>query len=191
MIRPRVSALAFSGALLIAALSAGPASGTTILAEHYSGTDSYSYTCGAITVDVDVTFSGVAHIRVGSGKDATAFFAHDNYEVTEVHTASTGEVLILSANGLFQETRATRVDDSPVGEVWFAFSSVNAGQPFVVSDADGNVLIRDRGTIRETIVFNTEGDDVPGGIFIESVSLEVAGPHPVFFDGFDPCDYFG
>ena len=120
-----------------------------------------------------------------AGSLQTAFFDHNQYWWSEKHTnLTTGEVIYLSANGLFQETRAV-----PLGGTLFMFSSVNAGQPFVIRDAAGNVLLRDRGAIKETVVFDTEGDDVPGGIFIESVSLSVAGPHSGI--GFDTCDILG
>lgn len=184
MRRPRSIALALVIASLSTLALSGSASATVVFQEHYSGTDSFSYDDCGPTVDVEVTFSGVAHIRVGKGKDDSAFFAHDNYTYQEVHTSATGAVLVISGNGLFQETRATRIE----GDV-FMFSSVNSGQVFTVTDDEGTVLIRDRGTIRETIVFDTLGDDVPGGIFIESVSFILAGPHPGFY--FDLCSVLG
>ena len=180
----RVTALSILAGSTAILLAVGSVSAAVIEAEHYAGTDAFSYTCGAVTVNVDVEFSGVAHFRVGKGPDAGAFFVHDNYEVREVHTASNGEVLVIEADGLFQETKATRLS----GNV-FEFNSVNAGQPFIVHDGDGNLVLRDRGVIRETIVFDTLGDDTPGGTFIESVAFEVSGPHPGLL--FDPCSLLG
>ncbi|MFL5775430.1 MAG: hypothetical protein ACJ76W_04065 [Chloroflexota bacterium] len=60
----------------------------------------------------------------------------------------------------------------------FEFTSINSGQPFVVRDSDGNLVMRDRGVIREVIQFDTLGDDVPGGEFVTGVSFSVSGPHP-------------
>ena len=71
----------------------------------------------------------------------------------------------------------------------FTFSSVLAGQPFKVTDEDGRVLLRDRGVIRETILFDTLGDDMPGGTFIDSVEFSVSGPQPGLL--FDPCSLLG
>lgn len=184
MLTLRRFAIAFAAALLTVAGIAAPASATVIDREHYSGTDSFSYDDCGPTVNVEVTFSGVAHLRVGKGNDESAFFLHDNYEYREVHTSETGAVLIVSGNGMFQEVRATREQ----GNV-FLFTAVNSGQVFTVTDSDGNVLARDRGTIRETIRFNTEGDGVPGGIFIEQVAFELRGPHPGF--EFDLCSILG
>ena len=54
-------------------------------------------------------------------------------------------------------------------------------------DASGRVLLRDRGAIRETYLFDTEGDAVPGGIFLEKLSLRVSGPHPGFVTDEEFC----
>jgi len=165
-------------------LVAGPASATMFVQERYSGTDAFSYDCAGVNIDVEVEFSGTAHIRAGKGKDEGAFFAHDNYAYREVHTSGTGAVLVISGNGLFQETTATRVTGTT-----FMFTAINSGQVFTVTDGDGTVLVRDRGTVRETILFDTTGDDVPGGIFLGSVEFSVSGPHPGLF--FDTCDLLG
>ena len=46
----------------------------------------------------------------------------------------------------------------------------------------GRVVLRDRGVIRETYLFDTLGDDTPGGMYIEQLGLRVSGPHPLFVD---------
>ena len=118
----------------------------------------------------------MAHLRVGKGDLATAFFLHDNYSYLETWTRrDTGEWITLGANGVFNETKAT-----PVEGTIFEFTSVNAGQPFTVWDSDGNVVVRDRGVVREVLQFDTLGDDVPGGEFITGVSFTLHGPHPGF-----------
>jgi hypothetical protein len=51
----------------------------------------------------------------------------------------------------------------------------------------GAVVLRNRGVIRTTILFDTLGDDTPGGVTLEELDVSVAGPHPGFFmdeDGF-------
>jgi len=137
--------------------------------------------CG-FPIHVDGLQQGKVHIRQGTGKDATAFFAHDQYAFQEVWTnTDTNAYFVVSGNGLFNEVKATQVSGSI-----FEFRSVNSGQPFTVTDSNGNVVIRDRGTIQETILFDTLGDDVPGGNEIELVSDKVHGPHPGFF--VDICD---
>jgi hypothetical protein len=176
--------LAITVGAVLALVAASTVSATMYVSEKYAGEDAYSYDDCGFWIDVAVTFSGTAHIRTGKGKDATAFFLHDNYEYREAHTRrDTGETFILSGNGVFQETKGTRIE----GTV-FEFTSVNAGQPFVVTDSDGNLLVRDRGVIRETLQFDTLGDDTPGGEFVAEISFEVHGPHPGL--DFDGCALF-
>jgi hypothetical protein len=164
---------------------AAPVSATIYSNDRYSGTYDFSYTCGSDTIVGSGTYGGQEIIRTGKGSLQTAFFDHNKYWWSETHTNLTsGKTISISANGLFQETKAI-----PLGGTLFMFSSVSAGQPFVVRDAAGNVILRDRGAIKEVVVFDTTGDNVPGGIFIESVSLSVAGPHPGM--SFDTCSILG
>jgi hypothetical protein len=182
----RTLVVAVAAAAAAIAMIAAPVSATVILREHYAndyGPDSF-HNCG-FWIDISGHNHGTAHLRVGSGKLESAFFLHDNFAFVETWTRrDTGDFLTVSGNGIFQETHATRVD----GNV-FTFSSINAGQPFVVRDSSGALVLRDRGVIRETILFDTLGDDKPGGAFIESLSFEVAGPHPGL--DFDPCALLG
>ena len=48
-------------------------------------------------------------------------------------------------------------------------------------------MLRDRGAITTTYLFDTLGDDVPGGDFIEELDVRISGPHP----GFGPPDCAG
>jgi hypothetical protein len=164
------------------ALAAIPAAATQFeKTAPYSDPYSFDPDCG-FPIQVDGLQMGRFHIRQGKGKDATAFFAHDQYSFQEVWTnTDTGAYFTVSGNGLFNEVKATQVEGSV-----FTFRSVNSGQPFIVKDSSGNVVLRDRGTIQETILFDTGGDNVPGGTFIDLISDAVHGPHPGFF--VDVCD---
>ena len=179
--RRRALALAFGAILLM--LTVAPVSATIYSRERYGGTDAFSYECGdGNWIDVQAEFGGIFTIRAGKNGDEDAFFAHDNFWWHEIHTnrLAPERWIELSGNGNFEETRATRVSGSI-----FLFDSVLAGQPFMVRDSSGDVILRDSGAIRETILFDTLGDDTPGGEFIESVSFSVAGPHPGLF--YDTC----
>lgn len=168
------SRLAVLGVAACVAVGAAPAGATVYEKGHYSDTFSFSYDNCGFEVEVAEEFSGVFRIREGKGKDDGAFFAHDNYAYRQVHTnPDTGEFFVVTGDANFNETRATRV----AGNV-FEFDSVDAGQPFTVTDSDGNVILRDRGVVRETIQFDTKGDDVPGGTFVKEVSFASGGPHP-------------
>jgi hypothetical protein len=183
--RRRTFVAVLTGAMLALTFVAGTANATLYERERYSNDYTFAFDDCGFWVDGAGHNEGIFQIRTGKGNDASAFFAHDNYEFSEVWTRrDTGDYITVSGNGLFQETRATRVS----GTI-FSFSSINAGQPFVVHDSDGNLVLRDRGVIRETILFDTLGDATPGGEFIEDVSFSVGGPHPGL--DFDPCALLG
>ena len=180
----RVRLLSPAVAVVACLLVAGSAMASVGFRDRYSNDYAFTYDCGGTEISVVGHSEGLFFVRIGKGDRDTAFFAHDNYAFSETHTNPDGDVLVISGNGLFQETKAV-----PLGNNEFAFSAVNSGQPFTVRDEAGNLLVRDRGTIRATIVFDTQGDDVPGGIFVEEVSVSVAGPHDGL--GFDTCDILG
>lgn len=172
--RRRHRLVAVVGAAVLVLTLALPASASMFVRERYSGSDAFSYDdCGTV-VDVTVEFGGLFQIRTGTGDDASAFFAHDNYWYRETHVRrSDGKTVVLSGNGNFIETKATRVEGSI-----FTFTAINAGQLFTARDGDGNVIFRDRGVISETILFDTEGDDVPGGIFLDVLDTSFHGQFP-------------
>ena len=74
------------------------------------------------------------------------------------------------------------LDRGALGEQVGEAGQVEAGQPFRLYDSQGNLVLRDRGAIRFTVVFNTLGDATPGGIVIEELEPSVRGPHPGFDD---------
>lgn len=150
------------------------ASADVIIRATYSGTDSFSYSDCGYRVETDVVFSGRYQIRAGKNDDETAYFLTDNYSFRETHTnVETGERFLVRGNGVFRELRASRVE----GNV-FKFVTMSAGQPYVVEDGDGNVVLRDRGTVQFRLLFDTGGDQEPGGELIEFLGADVRGPHP-------------
>jgi len=167
-----------AAAAAVITLGAPPAGATVVESGRYTS-EPYSFShddCG-FPVDVEGTSSGHFRTRAGKGKADTAFFALDNYSFTETQTnPETGEFLTIEANAVFNEIRAKRVE----GTI-FEFWAVEAGQ-FRMYDSDGRLVARDRGSVLFHILFDTEGDDVPGGIFIEEFPPTVRGPHPGFDD---------
>ena len=65
---------------------------------------------------------------------------------------------------------------------------MRTGSAYMVVDEAGNVVVRDRGVIKRTILFDTLGDATPGGELIEDVSVDFGGPHPGWT--FDTCSVF-
>jgi hypothetical protein len=161
----------------VMALGAGAAEATMFERGQYN--DPYAFThddCG-FEVEVEGTATGRFHTRMGKGKTDTAFFAHDSFSFTETQTnPANGKHVTITANGLFNETKATRVE----GTV-FEFWAVEAAQ-YRMFDSSGRLVARDRGSVRFHILFDTEGDAVPGGILIEEFEPRVNGKHPGFDD---------
>jgi hypothetical protein len=178
MARTRTLKLAATAAAaaVVAILTATPVGATVVDRGQYTDSYSFEYDDCGFPVLVEGTVSGHFRIRAGKGKTDTAFFLNDNNSYTETHTnADTGATLTISGNSVFNEIKATRVE----GNI-FEFEAVEAGQPFRVYDSAGNLVLRDRGSIHHHSLFDTEGDDVPGGIFIADLPADVHGPHPGF-----------
>jgi hypothetical protein len=174
-----VSVLAVLGVL---AFGAGEAAATVIEQEHYSGTDSFSDDSCGFTLDVQSEFYGQALLRVD--QTGQAFLVKDKFWYRDVLTnPETGKWFVIQGNGLFHDIKATQVN----GTV-YEFEAIEAGQPFAIVDSAGNVVVRDRGVIRHTYLFDTLGDSEPGGEFIEETGTVVRGPHPGFADDFPFCE---
>lgn len=154
-----------------------PAQAEVIEQQHYAFSSSDDFELCGIPVHEEGEVRGTAHFRVGKGELDSAFFSHNNFEFTNTITnPANGKFLVIEGNALFHETVGTRVE----GTI-FQFTSVEAGQPFVMRDMSGGIVLRDRGVIRSTILFDTLGDETPGGEFLALVDEHVAGPHPGFF----------
>jgi len=176
-----VAGLTALAVLVVLAFGTRPAGAVVIQQEHYSGTDSGSFDDCGFTLNFESTFHGVAGLRVLKG--GQAFLARDKYWFKDVYTnPDTGGSFVIRGNALFHEIKGTLVE----GNV-YRFTQIQAGQPFVIVDSDGNVVVRDRGVIRSTILFDTLGDGQPGGEFVAIEHETVSGPHPGFADDFDFC----
>jgi hypothetical protein len=96
---------------------------------------------------------------------------------------ATGEFVVVRGNGIVKEVQARQVEGSVV-----TFLVHEAGQPFVVEDSSGRVVLRDRGMITLSWVFDTLADNEPGGVFLEGPAVvRVSGPHPGFEEASDFC----
>ncbi|TDO27485.1 dienelactone hydrolase family protein [Kribbella sp. VKM Ac-2527] len=167
-------------AALLVGLAVMPAGATIIDRGTYSGTDSYVYDDCGYPVEVQAEFSGSYRVRAGKNGDQSAFFLKDTSSYRETHTnLDTGEWFVVRGQSVTNEIGATRVEGSV-----FEFVTVVAGQPFVVEDSSGNVVLRDRGAVRYRTLFDTGGDGEPGGTFLEFLGAEISGPHPGFFVDF-------
>jgi hypothetical protein len=166
--------LAAAGSLTV--LLAAPASATVVdqgrfVDEPYA----FSYDCG-FPVEVTGVATGNFRLREGKGDDTGAFFSLDRISFREIHTnPETSAWFSVSGHSASNEITAAHVEGS-----LFEFRIIEAGQPAVIKDAAGNLVARDRGVVRRTILFDTGGDNEPGGTFVDLLALDVNGPHAVF-----------
>jgi hypothetical protein len=163
-------------------LSVASASAAPIVREHYSGTDSFSFDDCGFTIDATSTFSGLFMLNEGRRGDATPYL-FDNYEYDGVFTnPATGAWLTLHGQGLYKDLHIVNVE----GTV-YRVESMEAGQPFVVRDSDGNLVVRDRGLLRVGFTVDTLGDDDLGNDFFIDGTWELLadnGVHPGFYVDF-------
>jgi hypothetical protein len=163
----------------VAALAVAPAAQGAIFDRIRFDDVPYSFEeeiCG-IEVQIEGTVSGTSAVRTGKGKVATAFFEHTNFAFSETWTAANNRSVTVTGNANFNEVKAV-----PLGGNLFRFTQIEAGQPFRLYDSEGNRVLRDRGVIRSSLVFDTLGDAIPGGVLIEELEPSVRGPHPGFDD---------
>jgi hypothetical protein len=171
--------LALMLATTVAAVAVAPAAQGAIFDRIRFDDFPYSFEeeiCG-IELQIEGTVTGHSTVRTGKGKKATAFFEHTNFAYSETWTAANGRFVTVTGNANFNEVKAVALGGS-----LFTFTQVEAGQPFRLYDSQANLLLRDRGAIRFTVVFDTLGDATPGGIVIEELEPSVRGPHPGFDD---------
>ena len=181
--RRRRVLLALGWAGLVALAAALPAAATVIERGHYAGTDAWSYDDCGPEVGVTAEFGGVFRIRAGKGDAESAFFVADNYWYRETHVRGDGKTAVIEGDGVYNELTAVNVSGSV-----FEFRTINAGKPFTMSDGEGNVLLRDRGVLEVTFLFDTLGDDTPGGVFVDLVDVSAHGQFPGLEA--DLCEYW-
>ena len=176
-LHPRPTIAGFLVTLAVT-LSAVPAQAAVIDQEHHSFSDSFPDVVCGVSVTHAVVGSGVFHLRVGKGDLDTLFFTLDNYEATDTLTnEANGNFVQVEHNAVYHDIKGTLVEGSI-----FKATTINAGQPIRIRDMTGRIVARDRGVIRETYLFDTQGDHTPGGVYIEQLDLQVSGPHPFFID---------
>jgi hypothetical protein len=152
------------------ATAAAPADATVADRGHFADEAyGFGYDCG-FPMEVTGVAGGNYRLRDGGGG---IFFSLDRVAFQEVHTnTDTGGWFTLSGRFAANETGARHVEGS-----LYEVQIVKAGQVAVIEDSDGELVSRDRGVIRRTLLFDTGGDTEPGGTAVELLDQQLAGPH--------------
>ena len=160
--------VALTGAAIAAA--AAPAGAAVVDRGNFAGeTYGFGYSCG---FPMEVAGEASGNYRLRDGGDGT-FLSLDRIAFREVHTnTDTGEWFTISGRFASNETGARAVGGS-----LYEVRIVKAGQVAVITDSDGAVAGRDRGAVRRTVLFDTGGDQEPGGEVVDLLDLDLAGPH--------------
>lgn len=177
--RHRTTAAAL-GAALLAVLAGTPlaaAQAEPLVKDRYEGTFTGQFDCDGITLRQEGSYSGLFKLRQGRAGDPTPYW-FDNYSYSMTITAvpDTGRWFTREGNGLYKDLRITHLE----GTV-YEFEAIETGQPWVVRDMDGELVLRDRGLLHTRFVVDTKGDDDPGND--EQLSWELVadrGAHPGF-----------
>jgi hypothetical protein len=141
---------------------------------HYENVDAGSTNACGFTMNFERTDSGHLMVREVEDSGSQTFLVHDNFKFRDVLTnPETGAFIVVRGHGLFREFTARHIG----GDVW-EFTAHEVGQPFVVEDSEGNIVLRDRGRVTFRAVIDTLGDSQPGGILLEEEITGVHGPHP-------------
>jgi hypothetical protein len=85
-----------------------------------------------------------------------------------------GNFVLIEHNGVVHDIKG-----SPVEGSIFEATTIFPGQPIRIRDVTGRVVSRDQGVFQGDLLFDTLGDHTPGGLFLETLSLQVSGPHPL------------
>jgi hypothetical protein len=163
------------GVAALLAWTAAPAQATVVNQGTFSGSETgvAENVCGLALVR-DSAFGGRFRIRVDKPSGGQAFLERLNLDFRDVFTnPANGRTMTFEGHELLNEIAATQVE----GNV-YAFTKIEAGQPFTVRDSAGNVVLRERGVLRHRVVFDTLGDGAPGGVTLDDEIVAVSGPHP-------------
>lgn len=177
MLMKRMRGLLILAASIVLMLAIAPAAqAKKVEHERVSETESGSFVACGLEIDfvTDIEFMYmIREDRPGS----TAYLYSDVFESRTVLTnVENGEWFVIREKSTLREVKATHVEDDV-----YLFRMQIAGQPFVVEDSDGKVVMRDRGLVVFEVLFDTLGDDTPGGEELSTELVSMHGPHPGFF----------
>lgn len=179
----RTITTAAGAAVLLCVLAGAPmtaAHAMPLEKDHYEATFTDEFDCDGITLRQEGSFQGLFMLKKGRAGDATPYLT-DNYRYSMKVTAvpDNGRWFTREGNGIYKDVRITSVE----GTI-YQFDAIEAGQPWVVRDMDGELVLRDRGLLHTRFQVDTKGDtDLANDEFVEGSWELVAdrGAHPGFY----------
>ena len=161
-------------AMLFGALVFGVAAANATVIEQQQYADVESFTLDGCGFTLEGVAETSGHLLFRVDQTGQVFLAKDAYRFqTTLTNRDTRRSFFLRGHGLYHEIAAT-----PLGGTLYEVSAVEAGVPFTIVDSTGRVVLRDRGAIRTTYVFDSHGDSTPGGELLDVLDVVVHGPHP-------------
>ena len=174
--RPVHLILAGAGAVGLFFAAPGPAAATAPVDRgHFTDSGSFDSEICGLDVHIEGTIKDTYVLRVAKDSDGQAFPVHDSLHITERITLAdddetTNAFVTTKFHDSFTEQRATHVE----GNV-YEFEGVSAGS-YTLYASDGRALVRDRGSVHFSFLFDTLGDGQPGGVYGPETAV-VRGPH--------------
>jgi hypothetical protein len=173
--------LVVTAVAMAAAVGGAPAGASVVEREHYSFTEEFSDAPCGYPLDVVFTVEGKLVIR---SEDGEAFRVKDTYSFRSVFTnPENGRWFVIRGHATIHDVKSTHVE----GTI-YEFVVNEAGQPLVLEDSEGNVIARDRGNVRHTVLFDTLGDGEPGGEILDEADPDLRGQFPTFDEDFSFCE---
>jgi hypothetical protein len=163
--------------LLGTGLAPARANGPTTVYDQGHYDQPYSFTTKECAVKAKITGHTRGHYKNYNvaGSHGQAFLAHNWYRFREVWTnPANGHKAYADGHGYFREISASHVR----GDLW-SFLSVETGVPIRVRHTrGGEPLLVDHGRIMKRTLFDTQGDQEPGGEIVHEKVLQVQGDFP-------------
>ena len=169
--RPRAAG-PLAVALMLACVASAPAQ--VIDSERFIEPISEDYELCGLAVHEEGSLAVTVHFRVGTGELESEFFQHLTYKFASTITnTANGRFVTVDAHQVIQDVKSTHLEGS-----LFQDTILEAGQASIVRDMNGDLVLRDRGAVRVSVIFDTLGDDMPGGEIVDVLSDVAYGPHP-------------
>ena len=170
----RFASVATLATLLVIA-SAPPAHATLFDRAHFTFADSVQEDVCGIDARIDTDLRGSLVLRYFNDGRDQAFVGHITINGSETFTnLANGESFRIEFRIREGDLTGRHIEDDI-----YEFTGTTVGVERVV-DGDGHLVLRDAGQFRQTYLFDTLGDGMPGGELVGDPSESVLrGPHPL------------